>query len=69
LMERGREWLAKARDILHGSDEHNRTCRKACMDCILDFAGQVRAHRLNRIRALAILDLALTSAKTVRPLS
>jgi hypothetical protein len=57
LMERGRKWLEEARGILRGSAEHD--CRKACMDCILDFAGQVKAHKLDRRRALDILDVGL----------
>ena len=59
LMERGRDWLEEARRILGGSDEHQRTCQKACLDCILDFAGQVNARKLDRRRALAVLDFAL----------
>ncbi len=59
LMERGRDWLEEARRILRGSAEHDRTCRRACLDCILDFAGQVKAHKLDRRRALDVLHFAL----------
>ena len=57
LMELGRKWLEEARNILRGSAEHD--CGKACMDCILDFAGQVKALKLDRRRALEILDVGL----------
>lgn len=59
LMQREREWLEEARDILRGSREHNSTCRRACIDCILDFAAQDKAHKLDRLTALAVLDSAL----------
>ena len=59
LMTRGKQWFLKARSILHGSETHNSICRKACLECLLDFSGQFNAHRLDRKKALAFLDNAL----------
>jgi hypothetical protein len=59
LMQREREWLAEARNGLQGSPEHDAACRRACMDCILDFAGQHNAHKLDRLKALAVLNSVL----------
>ena len=59
LMTKGKEWFMKARGILQGTEKHNATCRKACLECLLDFSGQFYAHRLDRKKALAFLDKAL----------
>jgi len=59
LMTKGREGLMKARSILQGTEKHNATCRRACLECLLDFSGQFNAHRLDRKKALAFLDEAL----------
>jgi DEAD/DEAH box helicase domain-containing protein len=59
LMTKGKEWLLRARDILQGTENHNSICRKACLECLLDFSGQFNAHRLDRKRALSFLDAAL----------
>jgi hypothetical protein len=59
LMKLGRHWLLAARDILRGSTSHDSTCRRACLECLLDFAGQFHAHRLNRKGALETLDALL----------
>lgn len=64
LLERGRDWLEEARNILQGSAEHNETCRRACIDCILDFAGQHNAHKLDRRKALEVLNSALGDSKS-----
>ena len=56
LMQRDEEWLEGARDILQGSLQHHESCRRACMDCILDFAGQDKAHKLDRFKALSLLN-------------
>lgn len=59
LMNLGLVWLQKAQEILAGSPEHQATCRRACLDCLLDFSGQFDAHRLDRKAALRLLDAAL----------
>jgi len=62
LMELGRPWVERAREILRGSDEHHARCRRACLDCILDFSGQFGAHRLDRLAALELLEAGLDLA-------
>jgi hypothetical protein len=59
LMTKGIEWLLKAQCILRGTESHSSNCRKACLECLLDFSGQFNAHRLDRKKALAFLDEAL----------
>jgi hypothetical protein len=59
LMTKGKEWFLKAQSILQGTEKHNSICRKACLECLLDFSGQFNAHRLDRKKALAFLDEAL----------
>jgi Lhr-like helicase len=56
LMRLGREWLDQARAILFVSNEHHQRCRRACLDCILDFSGQHKARMLDRRAALDLLD-------------
>jgi hypothetical protein len=58
-MTKGIEWLLKAQCILRGTESHSSNCRKACLECLLDFSGQFNAHRLDRKKALAFLDEAL----------
>jgi len=55
LLDRGGEWLEAAREILRGSPSHNATCRRACLECLLDFGGQFHAHLLDRKGALDLL--------------
>jgi hypothetical protein len=56
LMQLGRQWLQEARNLLKGSDAHDSFCRRACLECLLDFAGQFYADKLDRKGALAILQ-------------
>lgn len=56
LLSAGNEWVALAREILYVNADHDLLCRKACLDCILDFSGQYAASHLNRRAALALLD-------------
>jgi DEAD/DEAH box helicase domain-containing protein len=58
LLNLGSVWLRKAGEILRGSPEHDESCRRACLDCLLDFSGQFDAHRLDRKAALQMLDAA-----------
>ena len=51
--------LKEAAKILRGTEEHDRTCRRACLDCLLDFSSQFDAHLLDRRKALDLLDSAL----------
>lgn len=48
-------WLREAKHILRGSDEHHAACRKACLECLVDFSGQFHANRLDRKKALNLL--------------
>jgi hypothetical protein len=56
LVSLGRPWLEDAGRILRGTASHDATCRRACLECLLDFGGQFQAHRLDRKGALALLD-------------
>ncbi len=58
LMSLGRTWLEEARRILRGSPSHDASCRRACLECLLDFAGQFHAHRLDRKAALELITAA-----------
>jgi hypothetical protein len=60
LIDLGREWIEAARNILYVDDKHHSRCRKACLDCILDFSGQYSANRLDRLAALILLDDAIS---------
>jgi DEAD/DEAH box helicase domain-containing protein len=53
------KWLVDARNIMKGSDDHHQRCKRACIECILDFSGQFYSDRLNRIEALEILEALL----------
>ena len=59
LLDAGDEWFAGAHHILHGSgsEEHDRRCVRACLDCILDFTGQFAGAKLNRQAALNLLGM------------
>ena len=59
LMNLGAEWMHKARTILRGTEEHHSACRRACLGCPLDFSGQFHADRLDRRKALELLEEAL----------
>ena len=59
LFKLGRPWLLEARKTLRGTPSHDAVCRRACLECLLDFAGQFHANRLNRKGALELLDSAL----------
>ncbi len=56
LFNRGEEWLKEARKILTGSQNHQSRCRRACLECILDFGGQFQADKLDRKAALDLLE-------------
>jgi hypothetical protein len=59
LFKLGRPWLMEARRILRGTQSHDKVCRRACLECLLDFAGQFHAARLNRKGALELVDALL----------
>lgn len=56
LIKLDQEWIEAARKILYVNDEHDRRCKKACLDCILDFSGQYSANQLDRKAALTLLE-------------
>jgi len=59
LLNLGRDWLEAARRILVGSPAHDAICRRACLECLLDFGGQFHADRLDRKGALKLIGAAL----------
>jgi len=59
LSRLGSEWIKMTRQVLYVNDEHHARCKRACLDCILDFSGQYRASQLNRIAALQLIENAL----------
>jgi hypothetical protein len=59
LFNLGQDWLKEARRILRGTELHDAVCRRACLECLLDFAGQFHANRLNRKGALELVDAVL----------
>jgi DEAD/DEAH box helicase domain-containing protein len=59
LLNLGRPWLEVAHKILVGSPAHNAICRRACLECLLDFGGQFHADLLDRKGALNLIDSAL----------
>lgn len=60
LINLGEEWIEATRMILYVDEEHHSRCKKACLDCILDFSGQYSAIQLDRQAALTLLDDALS---------
>jgi hypothetical protein len=59
LFKLGQEWLKEGHNILRGTKLHDSVCRRACLECLLDFAGQFHAAQLNRTGALELLDAVL----------
>jgi DEAD/DEAH box helicase domain-containing protein len=57
LFKRSGEWLSNTRRVLHRSNHHDRTCRTACITCILSSVSQedARNGRLDRRAALRVL--------------
>lgn len=56
LLVAASEWVVWARSVLFVDEKHDARCRKACLDCILDFSGQYAAQHLDRRAALSLLD-------------
>jgi hypothetical protein len=63
LLNLGRPWLKEALNILRGSPAHDASCRRACLECLLDFGGQFHAHLLDRTGALELLSAVLGDAE------
>ena len=61
LTSYGREWIDAARAVLYVDEQHDSRCRRACLDCILEFSGQHVAAKLDRRGAMALIDQALVS--------
>jgi hypothetical protein len=59
LLNLGKDWIERTRQILYVNSDHHSRCVRACLECILDFSGQYKAHRLNRLEALEIIDSAI----------
>jgi len=60
LINIGEEWIEATRKILYVDEKHHSHCKKACLDCILDFSGQYSANQLDRLAALTLLDDAIS---------
>jgi len=60
LLNLGASWLNEARNILRGSASHDEVCRRACLECLLDFGGQFKADLLDRKGALELLNRVLS---------
>ena len=60
LLRLGKEWVDAAYEVLYVDDKHHSRCRKACLDCILDFSGQYAANHLDRRTALSLLNDAMS---------
>ncbi len=60
LINLGKEWIEASRNILYVDEKHHSRCKKACLDCILDFSGQYSANQLDRQNALTLLDDAIS---------
>ena len=60
LTNLGKDWIEAARSILYVNEDHHSRCKKACLDCILDFSGQYSANQLDRRAALTLLDDAIS---------
>ena len=60
-MRLGRDWLSRARTLLRGENPelHDRSCRRACLDCLLSFETSHALDRLDRAQALRILEALL----------
>lgn len=58
LANLGRTWLEETARLLHGGEEHDSTCERACLRCVLSFESQPDASRglLDRRVALALLE-------------
>jgi hypothetical protein len=58
LMQTGREWLVRAREVLFVDPAHHRRCTTACLDCLLTFDAQEAMSQglLNRRRAHLVLE-------------
>ena len=58
LVEIGREWLERARQVLFVDDAHHRRCQSACLDCVLSFQTQNAMIQglLIRPQALSVLS-------------
>lgn len=58
LLGAGRALLLDAMQLLIGDENHQLRCSRACIDCILDFAGQFYAKLLDRSEAISVLAAA-----------
>jgi len=59
LINLGKEWIEATRDILYVNEKHHNRCKKACLECILDFSGQYSANQLDRLAGLSLFDNAV----------
>jgi hypothetical protein len=68
LFKRSSEWLSNTRRVLHRSGHHNRSCKTACITCILSSVSQedARNGRLDRRAALWVLDGLATAPRGAR---
>jgi DEAD/DEAH box helicase domain-containing protein len=58
LLEDQKQWLTKAMQLLRGDENHDRQCREACLDCLLDSQSQTEFEmgKLDRTLTLQFLS-------------
>jgi hypothetical protein len=56
LLELGRGWLERAKEIMFVDEAHDQRCQSACLDCLLSFQAQnaMLEGNLNRPHALVL---------------
>ena len=52
----GRKWIEITRNVLYVNEEHHARCKRACLDCILGYSSQYNEYKLDRIKALQLID-------------
>lgn len=53
LLERGRDWLVEALDVVRGTPDHDARIHRACLECLLTFDAQRDAQRNTLDREVA----------------
>ena len=69
LLEYGRKWLDLTKEILFGSEDHDRRCKSACLDCLLSFETQDAMLQgiLDRRSAFSVLSDLLEGKELAAP--
>ena len=62
MLNRSREWLETARELMYINEQHDQRCESACLDCLLNFSAQFDSSRMKRREAVQLLDNLLNDA-------